>query len=325
VPKSRSFRLPDSAKAHLTVLAYRAGAVVGRRIPARLAMLGARLLGRLLTRLMRSRRELVVSHQSRISPELRGGSAAAIENRVWATFDSYAQYWVSMFRLQGKTQAEIDAGIQVDGAEHIDAALKLGNGAIMAMPHVGAWDHGGAWLAGHWPLTVVAERLEPPELFAWFCAQRAKTGMKVVALGDETGGTELVRALRNNEVIGLLCDRDIVGGGIEVSFFGEATTMPAGPAMLSLRTGAAILPNAVYQRPDGTAHGVIRPAIQFERTGKLRADVAALTQILADELAGLIAAAPHQWHVLQPHWTADFDALVASSDGVKPPTAVSVG
>jgi phosphatidylinositol dimannoside acyltransferase len=313
VPKSKSLRTTDSAKAHITVFAYRAGAAIGRHVPAGVATQGARLLGRLLTHVMRSRRDLVISHQCRITPSLRGDTPSAIDARVRATFDSYAQYWVSMFRLQGKTQAEIDASIHIDGSEHIEAALAVGNGAIMAMPHIGAWDHGGAWLAGHWPLTVVAERLEPPELFTWFCDQRAKTGMKVVALGDETGGTALVSALRNNEVIGLLCDRDIVGGGIEVSFFGEPTTMPAGPAMLSLRTGAAILPNAVYQRPDGTAHGVIRAPIQFERTGKLRADVAALTQILADELADLIAAAPHQWHVLQPHWTADFDALMAGS------------
>jgi phosphatidylinositol dimannoside acyltransferase len=306
-------------------LAYRIGAVAGAQVPARTAQRGARILGRVLTRVMKSRRELVIRHQTRITPSLGSAGAGAIDERVRATFDSYAQYWVSMFRLQGRTQSQIDAGIRVDGAEHIDAALALGKGAIMAMPHVGAWDHGGAWLAGHWPLTVVAERLEPPALFDWFCEQRAKTGMRVVALGDETGGTELISALRNNEVIGLLCDRDIVGGGIEVSFFGEPATMPAGPAMLSLRTGAAILPNAVYQRPDGTAHGVIRPAIEFERTGKLRTDVAVLTQLLADELAELIAAAPHQWHVLQPHWLADHGVARTTSDSGKTPMAVSVG
>jgi phosphatidylinositol dimannoside acyltransferase len=269
---------------------------------------------------MKSRREIMVRHQTRITPSLAFAAASVVDERVRATFDSYAQYWVSMFRLQGKSQSQIDAGIHVDGAEHIDAALALGHGAIMAMPHIGAWDHGGAWLAGHWPLTVVAERLEPPALFDWFCEQRAKTGMRVVALGDETGGTELISALRNNEVIGLLCDRDIVGGGIEVSFFGEPATMPAGPAMLSLRTGAAILPNAVYQRPDGTAHGVIRPPIQFARSGKLRADVTSLTQLLADQLAELIAEAPHQWHVLQPHWLADHAEVAGKS-----PIAGSVG
>ncbi len=254
---------------------------------------------------MGPQRALVARHQARLSPELVTAGPAAMERRVAETFDSYAQYWVSMFRLQGQNQSQIDATIHVDGAQYIDAALHAGKGAIMAMPHIGAWDHGGAWLAGQWPLTVVAERLHPPALFQWFCEQRARNGMTVVALGDDEGGKKLIRALRNNEVIGLLCDRDIAGGGVEVTFFGETATMPAGPALLAIRTGAQILPNAVYQRPDGSAHGVIRPPLSFEPTGKLRTDIATLTQMLADELAQLIAVAPQQWHVLQPHWLSD--------------------
>ena len=158
-------------------------------------------------------------------------------------------------------------------------------------------------MAHHWGITVVAEALKPPALFEWFCERRAANGMQVVALGPDAGGV-LLRALNNNQTIGLLCDRDILGGGIEVDFFGERTTLPAGPATLSLRTGAPILPNAVYQV--GTkAVGDIRPPIQFDRCGKLRADVQALTQLLANELESLIAAAPEQWHVLHPNWPSD--------------------
>ena len=260
---------------------------------------------------MPDRRAMVARHQQRIA----GGrlTESQLQRQVTATFDSYARYWVGAFRLNGRSTAEIDAGIRVDGAHHIDEALKRGNGAIMAMPHIGAWDHGGAWMAHHWPITVVAEQVEPRELFDWFCEQRGANRMRVVGLGPAAGAV-LLRALKANEVIGLLCDRDIAGGGIEVTFFGERTTMPAGPATLSLRTGAAILPNAVYRLDDGSGlvHGVIRPPIRFERSGKLRADVQALTQLLAAELEALIAAQPEQWHVLQPVWPSD---LVDGSPG----------
>ena len=128
--------------------------------------------------------------------------------------------------------------------------------------------------------------------------------MRVLALDDPLTGAELVGTLRRNGVVGLLCDRDLGGGGVRVSFFGEETTMPAGPATLSLRTGAAIVPNVVYQR-HGYVEGVIKPAIQFERSGKLRADIAALTQLVANELEAMIAAEPTQWHVLQPVWPSD--------------------
>ena len=72
----------------------------------------------------------------------------------------------------------------------------------------------------------------------------------------------------------LLCDRDLQGGGIEVEFFGERTTLPAGPATLGLRAGAPILPVGVYftRRYNGH-HAVIRPAVPAERSGSLRDDV----------------------------------------------------
>ncbi len=281
--------------------AYQVGATGARILPQPVASGAAKLLAVGLRHGLVERRVMVARHQQRIA----GGTLTEkqLEVQVEKAFDSYAQYWLDSFRLTGRTTAEVDAGFRVDGAHYIDEALALGNGAILAMPHVGAWDYGGAWVAHHWPLTVVAERIEPPELFDWFCEQREANHLKMVALGPEAGPV-LLSALRKNELIGLLCDRDIAGGGIEAEFFGERTTFPAGPATLSLRTGAVILPNAVFQE-GALAHGVIRPPLQFERSSKLRADISALTQLLVSELETLIRMAPEQWHVLQPVWPSD--------------------
>jgi KDO2-lipid IV(A) lauroyltransferase len=103
----------------------------------------------------------------------------------------------------------------------------------------------------------------------------------------------------------LLCDRDLTGDGIEVEFFGERTTLPAGPATLALRTGAALLPTAVYFRPRGGHHAVVLPPIPTQREGRLRDDVARATQDLAHRFEELIRAAPEQWHLMQPNWPSD--------------------
>ena len=103
----------------------------------------------------------------------------------------------------------------------------------------------------------------------------------------------------------LLCDRDIEGDGVEVEFFGERTTLPGGPATLALRTGATLLPVAVYFRPGRDHLGVVRPPVPVEREGRLRDDIARITQVLARELEALIRAAPEQWHLLQPNWPSD--------------------
>ena len=99
-----------------------------------------------------------------------------------------------------------------------------------------------------------------------------------------------------------MCDRDITGKGIPVDFFGSPTTLPAGPATLALRTGAALLPTAVYFEDNGQHRGVVRPPIPTGRSGKLRDDVTVATQRLANELEHLISVAPEQWHVFQPNW-----------------------
>ncbi|MBW3557968.1 MAG: phosphatidylinositol mannoside acyltransferase, partial [Actinobacteria bacterium] len=188
---------------------------------------------------------------------------------------------------------------------HVEDALAAGNGVIMALPHLGGWDFGGAWFASAgYPATVVVEALDPPELFEWFTRLRRASGLSVVPHGPAAGGAVL-RALRRNELVGLLCDRDLARTGVEVEFFGERTTLPGGPATLALRTGAALLPTAVYF--EGRRHrGVVRPPVATDRRGRLRDDVARVTQDLADELEALIRRAPEQWHLLQPNWPSDY-------------------
>lgn len=245
---------------------------------------------------------MAARHQQRLAGG--GLTRRELDVRVEQVFLSYTRYWVDMMRMNGASTEVVNGGIRATNAELVDMALTRGNGAIMAMPHMGAWDYGGTWVAHRWGLTTVAERVDPPELFNWFVEQRTRNRMRVVALDDPNAGTELIGTLRRNGVVGLLCDRDVGGGGVPVTFFGERTTMPAGPATLALRTGAAIFPNVVYQR-NGFVEGVIKPAIEFERSGKLRADIGALTQLVANELESMIAVEPTQWHVLQPVWPSD--------------------
>jgi KDO2-lipid IV(A) lauroyltransferase len=113
-----------------------------------------------------------------------------------------------------------------------------------------------------------------------------------------------MKALKNNELLCLLSDRDVGAAGVEVSFFGETTTLPAGAATLAIRTGAPIIPVGAYYRGD-LHHGVVRPPIPVERTGRLREDVGRVTQLVANELEGLIRKAPEQWHLMQPNWPSD--------------------
>lgn len=286
---------------------YRGGAAVARSLPRPVAFAAADLGGRVASRLLHSRRRQVERNLRRV---LGPGEASARRGRlVGDTFAAYGRYWVESARLPFMSAAEVDAGFSYDGFEHVEDAMATGVGPILALPHLGGWEWAGMWLtriAGY-PVHAVVEPLEPRELFDWMVGYREALGLRVVPLGPGVA-SELLRVLRSGSVLCLLCDRDIGGGGVEVEFFGERTTLPGGPATLALRTGASVLPTAVYHVPGGT-HGVVRPPVTFEPTGRLRTDVTALTQAIARELEVLVRAAPQQWHVMQPNWPTDHAEL----------------
>ena len=233
-----------------------------------------------------------------------------VNRAVDAAFASYARYWAESLRLPGMSPAAIDAGMSWEGIGRITRAVADGRGAILALPHLGGWEWGGFWMVQQgFSLTVVVEALEPPELFEWFAHFRRSLGMEVVAVGPGAA-MAVARALRANGVVCLLCDRNVgQSAGIPVEFLGEVTELPAGPATLALRTGAALLPCAVYFDGPGDRHlALVRPEIVPDRSAGragTRAEIGRLTQVLARELEILIRRAPTQWHLMQPNWPSD--------------------
>lgn len=250
-------------------------------------------------------------HRQMVAKNLRRVLGADVDDAAlldrWArrSFRAYARYWVEGARLGGTSPIEVEQRTLVQGLEYLVEGMAAGKGVIMALPHVGSWEYGGAFLATQdLPMTSVAERVEPPELFEFMVEQRAAMGLTIVPM-DASPGSTIVPTLRQGGLVGLLCDRDLPGNGVEVEFFGEATTMPAGPATLALRTGAQLVTGAVYSGPGFDHRAVVEPPLDTTRQGPLRKDVARLTQAIATRFEGLIRRAPEQWHVFQPLWLSD--------------------
>lgn len=287
--------------------AYRCAAWLARHTPwpviTAVVAVGARIAVMIVpARVLVLRRNLERAHGRPL------GDAEA-RRAVARSFAAYGRYWAESFRLPVTSPAAVDAGMDFSGYDLVMAAQRAGTGPIVVLPHLGGWEWAAFWLTrvlGH-RVTVVVEPIEPPELRDFFLALRTGLGMNVVMLGPHAGA-EVTSAIARGDIVCLLSDRDIDGTGVAVEFFGETTTVPAGPAALALRTGATLLPAAIYF--DGNRHrAVVRPAVPAERHGAFRADTARIAQTLTHELEHLIAAAPEQWHLLQPNWPSDHEAL----------------
>jgi KDO2-lipid IV(A) lauroyltransferase len=181
-----------------------------------------------------------------------------------------------------------------------------GVGIIFAVPHTGNWEVAGliADDIGTRALAV-AEDLSNKRITDWFLAVRNSVGIDVVLTSDPSLQSKLLRRLKDGGAIALLADRDVVGSGHSVEFFGEATRMPTGPAALAVLTGAALFPVSAYFK-EGAGHRlVVRDPIQMPDMPDRSEKVAAVAAALASELEELIRHDPPQWHLFQPNWPSD--------------------
>nr|MDT0656538.1 phosphatidylinositol mannoside acyltransferase [Micromonospora sp. DSM 115978] len=247
-------------------------------------------------------------------PEL---PAAEFDALVRAGLRSYARYWMEMFRLPALTREQRLATFRLDGQELLAADVTAGRGAVVALPHAGNWDAAGAWVAAMgWPITTVAERLRPEGVFRRFVAFREHLGMEIIPL---TGGQQppldvLADRLGRGHVVPLLADRDLSARGVPVTFFGARTRMPAGPALLAIRTGAPLYVASMWYEPDIARAALTGPLdLPKPDSGPLDQRVRAVTQRIADELATGIARHPEDWHMLQRMWIEQAPAAPSGS------------
>jgi phosphatidylinositol dimannoside acyltransferase len=304
---SRRPRPPGEGRLlQLVYYAYVAGSAVARALPERLAYGLAHAAGGLQARLSKKKRRQVERNLSRITGHPIGSPELQVV--VKAAYRSYARYWLETFALVRETKEFFLERFRAPTEHNIDDVLARGKGVVIAVGHLGNWDAAGAWVGARGQLLVtVAEVLRPKRMFDFFAKHRARLGMKIFAA--EPGVTDkLVEEVENGAVVAILGDRDLKGTGVEVDFFGEPTTLPAGAASVALRAGVPLLVAGVYgEKLPGGKRGwlaeISEPIELPEDRGP--GAIEELTRAVGAKLEEFIARRPEEWHVFQPFWPAD--------------------
>ena len=293
-------------KDELTYRAYAAGWAVVRWLPERTAYGQFRLVA---DRTWRKRGKSVQRLESNLARVL-GPDATQEQLRAVSKqgMRNYMRYYCDTFRMETWSLDRIDDTFSVENEHLLRDALASGRGVVLALPHMGNWDHAGAWAAvvsdG---FTTVAERLKPEKLYERFLRYRESIGMEVLPL---TGGAGtfagLIRRLKSGGLVCLVAERDLTERGVPVEFFGETTKLPAGPAALAIATGAALFPVTLWYG-EGRQYAKIWPELVPPAEGGKPEKTATLCQQLADAFAEGIADHPADWHMLQRLWLVDLD------------------
>jgi len=284
----------------LAYVGLRAGVGLVGLLPEKTARSLGGVAGSVWHRLDGGRRRMASKHMARVLED--GTDPTTASRRV---MQSYGRYFAEALWARGDKVPGILKKTTVEGLDRVIAARDAGTGAIYALPHMGNWEAAApVSVSIGVPVVAVAEALPNGRITEWFTAMRAEFGIEIVLA---TGRLEVMRkleqAIADNKAVALLSDRDLKGRGIKVRFFGEETTLPAGPATIAIKTGAPLFPVASYFR-DGGHHVVIRPPIVIPE-GKRSEVVKTVTQSLAGEFEKLIQEAPDQWHLVVPNWPSD--------------------
>ncbi len=214
-----------------------------------------------------------------------------------AAVASYLRMVTESFVLPSWDRDRIVSTVTSDGVG--EARLReamAGPGAVLGLPHLGSWDHAGAWAcATGMPVATVAEQLGAAE-FAAFRAYRERLGMRVYSHRDPGVLGALADDVRAGRLVCLVADRSFDGGGVTASWRGVEVRVAAGPAYLARRTGALLMGCAARYTPTGI-HLAFSDPVPHEPG---RAGLAAMTQRLVDFYAAEVARDPAAWHVFQP-------------------------
>jgi KDO2-lipid IV(A) lauroyltransferase len=219
---------------------------------------------------------------------------------------SYARYWQEAFRLPTLSSERIVTNTDVVGLEYVQKVRDADRGLVMVLPHSGNWDAAAVWfidfLGG--PFMTVAERLKPESLYRRFLEYRESLGMRVVPLtGGPRPSSEVLRDwLADGGSTCLLVDRNLGSGGVPVTFFGRAATMPGGAALLAAQTGAALIPTVCAFTERGWRL-TFAPEVPVDGAGRLKDRVGTAMQDVADAFARTIAEQPEDWHMLGRIWS----------------------
>ncbi|MFD3336499.1 phosphatidylinositol mannoside acyltransferase [Streptomyces sp. NPDC058700] len=285
---------------------YGAGWATVKKLPEPVAT----ALGRRIADLVWKRRGPSVlrleANLARVVPDATPERLAELSK---AGMRSYMRYWMESFRLPTWSAERVEHGVDLKDVHHLKEGLAAGRGVVVALPHLANWDLAGAWVprALGVPFTTVAERLKPESLFDRFVAYRESLGMEVLPHAGGSAFGTLARRLRAGGLVCLVADRDLSASGTEVTFFGEKTRMPGGPAMLAQQTGALLLPATLWYDETPVMRGRIHPPVDVPETGTRAEKTVVMTQALADAFAAGIADHPEDWHMLQRLWLADLE------------------
>lgn len=268
-------------------------------LPEGLAYGLAEAAGRLAYRLDARHRRITQDNLAKAFPGALSG--AGLERMAQAVFEGLGRTAADVARSDRLRDAPADA-CRIEGLERLQAARSRGRGVLLLTAHFGPWELLPLIASLRYePIHVVARPLDNPRLDDLLTRLRERGGNRVIRKRDALQA--ILKALRRGETVGMLIDQHIAEReGVVVPFFGRPASTVFAPALLALRSGAAILPVVIYREGRGRFCIRLGEEIPLLRTGDLRTDLVRNTARFNLAIEDFIRARPDHWFWVHRRW-----------------------
>ena len=199
-------------------------------------------------------------------------------------------------------ERRLDHLVSEEGVDGIRTCVRQGRGAVLVTAHLGNWEMVAAYGSlKQFPLYVLARRL----YFEGYerMAERLRHGVHVRAIDRDASFTQMVRLLREGNLIGLLPDQDVDSlDGVFVKFFGQPAYTPIGPVALAMTAGVPIFPIYIVRMGHDRHRIFCQTPMEMVRTGDRLKDLAENTRRWSEVTESFIRRFPDQWVWMHRRW-----------------------
>lgn len=217
------------------------------------------------------------------------------------TFENFAVHIIDFMRL-ANVQSDIRSGlIRFTHFERFHEALARERGLISVTAHLGNWEMGAALTAQQGvPLSSVALGQGDRRIDDFFTRLRASGGMHMIPSGH--AARHFFQALKKNEMVAFVADRDVNGTGYPIAFFGREIRIPRGPAEIAARSGAPIVPAFCVQETDGRFMLHVEKPIAVDGDTPIQKKVDTINKCMVQVIEKYVARYPSQWFAFYQVW-----------------------
>jgi KDO2-lipid IV(A) lauroyltransferase len=267
-------------------------------IPLETVFVISDLLGWYIYSVLRVRKKVVLKNLRIAFPEKSEKELKKIGLR---TYQNFAKMVFEYSRFPFLKKETVLGDWEIEGREHIDWALKRGNGAVIVAGHFGNWEYMGACLAQlGYPVSFLVGEQHNKLIDDMMNRNREIMGIRIIHMGIAVRG--VMKTLRDNGIIALLSDQDAGKQGVFVQFFGRPSSTHQGPAIFALKTGAPIIFASAIRLPRGK-HRMVFELLRFDYLdGITDKNIYEMTQAYTTLLENKIREYPDHWFWMHRRW-----------------------